>query len=45
MNFRTSPFRSDCLKLSFYDIFRLLIGKIVVDGALKVGLWRMPRNE
>jgi hypothetical protein len=42
MKFRTSGHHNDSLKLSFKDIILLLCGREIRDGALYVGLWRVP---
>jgi hypothetical protein len=44
MKLKQSMFSSDCVKLSFVDVFKLLLGFEIQQGALIVGLWRMPKN-
>lgn len=41
-NLKTEPFRSDTLTLTWFDLFRLIIGVELVCGALKIRLegWR-----
>ena len=42
MKWRPSAFQSDRVKLSLWDIFKLILGFEVKDEACKVGLWRWP---
>jgi len=44
MRMISSPFRSNRVKLSLKDIIKLLLFCTIQEGALKIGLWRMPKD-
>lgn len=44
MKQQNSAFYNHAVKLTISDYIKLLFGKQIKDGALIVGLWKMPDN-
>ncbi len=40
-----SAFRSDVIEFNLIDIIKLLLGYTIECSAMRISLWRMPKDE